>query len=92
MYAYSYKFSRDIIFKVLRSTDHPRNFILEISLAKLWLVSIGEQNQGVSNQSKLPTRFINLKIFRDFKDLEKREYTVNNIFSLGATHTEWIAS
>ena len=31
--------------------------------------------RGVSNQSKLPTRFINLKIFRDFKSLEKLEYT-----------------
>ena len=34
--------------------------------------------QGVSNQSKFPTIiFINLKIFNNFKSLQKQEYMVN---------------
>ena len=39
---YMYKFLRDVIFKVSRSTAHLQNFILKISLAKLWLASIKE--------------------------------------------------
>ena len=33
--------------------------------------------RGVSKQSKLPTRFINLNIFRDFQRFKSPEYTVN---------------
>ena len=59
-----------------------------MDLVICFLNQVATHLRGVSNQSKLPTRFINLKIFKDFKSLKKLEYTisiestVNNIFSL----------
>ena len=64
--------------------DSAKNEVMRVKISTSYIVNKYSQifwnaTQGVSNQTKLPTRF--LEIFKDFKSLKKLaiEYTENII-------------